>query len=244
MRCRRAFLVLSAVLLACGPQSLIAQELRALERRVEVELWGGLAQGSPRWGILGETPGMNVALVGLRLARPVAHTERGSDRRLTTLHVDLIPLALVSTPFTSLRGRDAADCDPEALCLQPGTNERGLFPNGSALGLGIAPLGVTTHFRRDSWASPSIGLSGGALLFDRAVPTTRASHFNLTATIEAALRLGDPDRTGIVLSYRFHHISNASFARENPGIASHLLTIGLRSSRASARGATARAARP
>jgi hypothetical protein len=219
------------LLLACA-DALGAQELRSLERRIEVELWGGLAQGSPQWGVLGETPGMNVALLGLRLARPTSFTGPGTADRLTTVHLDIIPLALVSTPYTSLRGAAAANCNPDALCLQPGTNASGLFPNGSAVGVGVSPLGMTTHFRRTQRVSPSVGLTGGALYFDRRVPTTRGAAFNFTATLETALRVGDPDRSGFVLSYRFHHISNAGFAHENPGVASHLLTVGLRSGRA------------
>jgi hypothetical protein len=231
MRRIRALLAFLTVGFSVPLESLGAQELRALERRVEMEIWGGLAQGSPRWGILGETPGMNVALVGLRLARPLTNDTERSGRRLTTVHLDLIPLALVSTPYVSLRGRDAAECSPDALCLQPGTSEQGLFPNGSALGLGVSPLGITTHFRRTERISPSVGLTGGALIFDRRVPTSRGSPFNFTASLEAGLRIGSPNRTGVLLSYRFHHISNAGFARENPGIASHLLTVGLGSGR-------------
>lgn len=220
------------VLFLMGADALGAQELRSLERRLEVELWGGLAQGSPQWGVLGETPGMNVAILGLRLARPTSLEGPNAADRMTTVHLDIIPLALMSTPYTSLRGTAAGNCDPDALCLQPGTNAPGLFPNGSAVGIGVSPFGMTTHFRRTRRVSPSIGLTGGALFFDRRVPTTRGSAFNLTATLETALRFGDPDRTGFVLAYRFHHISNASFARENPGVASHLLTVGLRSGRA------------
>ena len=32
---------------------------------------------------------------------------------------------------------------------------------------------------------------------------------------------------GITVSYRFHHLSNASTAGENPGLASHLVSIGI-----------------
>lgn len=225
---------LLAVLACCIPARGIAQSLPLPQRPVEVEIWGGLAQGSPRWGILGETPGMNVGLVGLRLARPLQGSSERSNQRLTTLHLDIVPLALVSTPYISLRGREASSCAPDVLCLRTGTRDGGLFPNGSAVGIGIAPLGITTHFRRAERVSPSLGVSAGALIFDRAVPTSRGAQFNFTAALEASLRLGDPSRTGFVLSYRLHHISNAGFAPENPGVASHLLTIGLRSGRTAA----------
>jgi Lipid A 3-O-deacylase (PagL) len=220
---------LAAVLLVIALRAPVAQEVRALTSVRELEIWGGIAQGSPQLGILGETPNMNFAMVALRISRPL--TGLSSATRSTMVHLDIIPFALLSTPYTSLTGTNAATCSPGALCLAPGTNAPGLFPNGSAVGVGITPLGITTHFRQDRALSPSIGVTGGAILFDRAAPTTAGARFNYTAAVEAGLRIGPPDRTGIVLTYRFHHISNAGMARENPGVASHLFTIGLRSAR-------------
>lgn len=206
-----------------------AQEVRALTPVRELEIWGGIAQGSPQLGILGETPNMNFAVVALRIARPVPRLSTAT--RSTMVHLDIIPFALLSPPYTSLSGANDPDCRPGALCLEPGTNAPGLFPNGSAVGVGITPLGITMHFRQHRALSPSLGLTGGALLFDRAAPTTAGARFNYTAALEAGLRIGRPERTGVVLTYRFHHISNAGMARENPGVASHLLTFGLRSAR-------------
>lgn len=221
---RRAVLLLAIALRA--PH---AQEVRALAPVRELELWGGLAQGSPQLGILGETPNMNFAMVALRISRPLVGLSTAT--RSTMVHLDIIPFALLSPPYTSLSGTNDPACRPDALCLEPATNAPGLFPNGSAVGIGITPLGITTHFRQDRTLSPSIGVTGGALLFDRAAPTTAGARFNYTAAVEAGLRIGRPARTGLVLTYRFHHISNAGMARENPGVASHLLTFGLRSAR-------------
>lgn len=206
-----------------------AQEVSRITRVRELEIWGGLAQGSPRLGVLGETPNMNFAMVALRISQPVRRLS--SPHRTTMMHLDIIPFALLSPPYTSLTGPNAADCRPGALCLEPATNAPGLFPNGSAVGVGITPLGITTHFREDRRISPSLGVTGGALLFDRAAPTTAGARFNYTAALEAGVRIGRPDRTGVVITYRFHHISNAGMARENPGVASHLLSFGLRSAR-------------
>lgn len=217
--------VLALMLLAAAAAD--AQEVREMTPVRELELWGGLAQGSPQLGILGETPNMNLALVALRISRPIG--TRTSRSRSMMMHLDIIPFALLSPPYTSLR--NDPDCSPDALCLEPATNAPGLFPNGSAVGFGITPLGVTMHFQQDRTVSPSIGVTGGALLFDRAAPTTNGARFNYTAAIEAGIRIGRPDRVGLLLSYRFHHISNAGMALENPGIASHLLTFGLRSAR-------------
>jgi hypothetical protein len=220
---------LAVVLLAIALRAPLAQEVRASTAVREMEIWGGLAQGSPQLGILGETPNMNFAVVALRISRPL--TRLSTATRSTMVHIDIIPFALLSPPYTSLTGTNDPDCRADALCLEPATNAPGLFPNGSAVGMGVTPLGITMHFRQDRALSPSIGVTGGALLFDRAAPTTAGAHFNYTAAVEAGLRIGRPDRTGLVLTYRFHHISNAGMARENPGVASHLLTLGLRSAR-------------
>jgi len=224
---------LVVVLLVIAFRASVAQEVRTLTSVREMELWGGLAQGSPQLGILGETPNMNFAVFALRISRPVARMS--SPTRSTMVHLDIIPFALLSPPYTSLTGTNDPDCSPNALCLEPATNAPGLFPNGSAVGIGVTPLGITMHFRQDRTLSPSLGVTGGALLFDRAAPTTAGARFNYTAAIEAGLRIGRPDRTGLVLTYRFHHISNAGMARENPGVASHLLTFGLRSARSAQR---------
>jgi len=220
---------IAVLLLAIAVRAPEAQEVRGGTPVRELEIWGGVAQGSPQLGILGETPNMNFAMVALRISRPLVGLS--SLTRATMVHLDIIPFALLSPPYTSLTGTNDPDCRPDALCLEPATNAPGLFPNGSAVGVGITPLGITTHFRQDRTWSPSIGVTGGALLFDRAAPTTAGARFNYTAAVEAGLRIGRPDRTGIVLTYRFHHISNAGMARENPGVASHLLTLGLRSAR-------------
>lgn len=220
---------LAVILLAIAFRAPVAQEVRALTSVRELEIWGGLAQGSPQLGILGETPNMNFAMFALRISRPLERMS--SPTRSTMVHLDIIPFALLSPPYTSLTGTNDPDCSANALCLEPATNAPGLFPNGSAVGIGVTPLGITMHFRQDRTLSPSLGVTGGALIFDRAAPTTAGARFNYTAAIEAGLRIGRPDRTGLVLTYRFHHISNAGMARENPGVASHLLTFGLRSAR-------------
>lgn len=191
-----------------------------------VELWGGLATDSPSWGVLGEAPSMDFGVLGLRFSRALGAAGPVRASRLTEFTVDLIPLATMSPPFISLRGTGVR-CAAGALCVVPPTFAgRGLFPHGSAYGFGLNPAGVTTRFRADRHFSPSLGFAVGGLWFDRQVPTTRASRFNFTAALEAGLRLGAPARPGITVTYRFHHLSNAGTAGENPGLASHLFTAG------------------
>ena len=206
------------------------------------ELWGGVAQGSPSWGVLGEAPGMNFGVLGLRFARARGVRARTADpaavlevpSRVTQWHFDLVPLAMLSTPYRSLRGTGVT-CPRGSLCVAPQRDDAGLFPSGSAYGFGVNPLGITTRFRNDRQLSPSLGMAVGGILFDRQVPTTGASEANFTAAVEAGLRIGAPDAGGVALAYRFHHISNGGTAAENPGVASHLVTLVWRYGRGAAR---------
>lgn len=56
--------------------------------RCELELWGGLAQGSPQLGILGETPNMNFAVVALRISRPLTRLSTATHSPM--VHIDII----------------------------------------------------------------------------------------------------------------------------------------------------------
>lgn len=200
----------------------------AMRRRIVFEVWAGMARGSPRWGVLGETPALDFAAFGLRFSRRIGDADgRMSPSRWTELHTDLVPLARMSPPYISL-GPNAPQCRRGQLCVRRSTPEGSVLAVGAATGAGIAPLGITTRFRHDTRLSPSFGATGGALWFDRKVPTTAGSRFNFTAALEAGLRFGPPDQPAITLAYRFHHISNAGTARENPGLASHLIAFGIR----------------
>lgn len=203
--------------------------MRRLIRSVGAfEMWAGGANNSPQLGILGEAPGMRFGVVAFRwssaLRPPVA------DGALPSLEwtMDFVPMARMSPPLRSLRGT-GQPCTTASLCVAPPDprDRETWFPTGSPYGVGIAPVGVVKRFRTASRLSPFLAVTGGALLFDQRVPTTQASQFNFTASAEAGLRFGPPTERGITLTYRFHHISNAGTAGENPGLASHLITVGV-----------------
>ena len=202
-----------------------AQEIR--ESRRALEVWGGLASNSPRWGLLGASPEMNLGVLAVRFSRTLG-APSGRARTATVEYTfDLIPLVVLSTPYVSARGTGLA-CPGAGLCVLPQSHGSGAtFPAGSAVGLGFNPAGLTLRFRPARVVTPTVGFALGGLLFDRAVPTTRATRFNFTASAEVGLRLGPPERQGVTLTYRFHHISNAGTSSENPGVASHLITLGI-----------------
>lgn len=205
-----------------------AQEAAPDPRHGAFELWGAMSGRSPQLGILGETPHMRFAQLALRWTRPLGAAPAAGEFPALEWTIDLIPLARLSPPLVSLRGA-GVPCPTAALCvLPPEPSDRdGLFPPGAPLGVGVAPLGLVRRFLRRGPVSPWVGATGGAILFGERVPTTRAARFNFTASAEVGLRFGPPTERGITLAYRFHHISNAGTAGENPGVASHLITVGL-----------------
>ncbi|MDH5234756.1 MAG: acyloxyacyl hydrolase [Gemmatimonadota bacterium] len=200
-----------------------AQEATREHRGLEV--WGGLASNSPRWGLLGASPEMNLGILAVRISHPLGWHANAAEGARFEYTFDLVPVALLSRPYTSARGL-GVPCPGADLCVLPQDDGGRLFPSGSAYGFGFNPAGITARFRRARTVAPTVGMAVGALFFDRRVPTTRATRFNFTASGEAGLRIGGPDRPAVTLTYRFHHLSNAGTSRENPGVASHLLTVG------------------
>jgi hypothetical protein len=89
-------------------------------------------------------------------------------------------------------------------------------------------LGIELTLRRASRVRIHAGASGGAMLFSRAVPLEPASHFNFTADAGAGVTIATRSGHGLMLGYRFHHISNGGLAPWNPAVASHMLVVGAR----------------
>jgi hypothetical protein len=221
---------LAAVVASVLASMLVAGAAGAQEEAGSLTLWGGIAKGSPSWGVLGQVPGMSFGALGVRLSRPLRPGTRARASRVTYYTFDIIPFAVTSPPFTSLRGTNVS-CGAGRLCVLPPFTDGSTFPRGSAIGFGINPAGVTTRWRADRRVSPFVGLAVGGLYFDRRVPTTKAARLNFTAAVEAGMRLGAPDAYGITVSYRLHHLSNAGTAGENPGLASHVFALGLQDPR-------------
>lgn len=193
-----------------------------------LEVWAGAANHSPQLGILGEAPGMRFGILSFRWSSALKPPSTTAALPSIEWTVDFIPMARMSPPLVSLRGT-GQPCTTAALCVEPADprDRESYFPAGSPFGIGIAPIGVVKRFRTLGRASPFVAMNGGVLMFDQRVPTTKASQFNFTASAEVGLRIGRPTARGLTLSYRFHHISNAGTAGENPGLASHLITVGV-----------------
>ncbi|MFL5607068.1 MAG: acyloxyacyl hydrolase [Gemmatimonadaceae bacterium] len=209
---------------APAPAQVTAPESVHAPRPMEhgVELWFARGTHSPMWGILGNTPGVNMAVVAARFTRMIA----SSPNMTLEYTADVVPAAVFSPPLPTAQGTQTASarCSEHKCELTPFQRT---FPPGSAFGAGVSPLGLTWVFRRDGRIRPVLATTGGMLWTDREMPTTAASRFNFTVTAEAGLRAAISRSYELTTTYRFHHLSNAGFA-ENVALASQLLSVGVR----------------
>ena len=116
---------------------------------------------------------------------------------------DTVPLALVGDPHTSNGHR------------------------AYAYGIGGSPIGAQVNFVHFRHVEPFLTSGGGFLYFNhRMFGTTQ--QFNFTAQLGAGVQLFTSSRRAAIdLGYKYHHISNANLANQNPGLDSHMLFVGL-----------------
>ena len=191
------------------------------------EVWAGYSARSPKWGVLGNRPGMSFAIAAGRVTRRVKTTPRYA----LDYAMDFVPLALSSPPIGSEPAEDTGmgsglSSGVEQDCTLSVFGCR--FPRGSAFGMGISPLGINAVYRRDRMLQPRLGAIGGLLFFDRRVPTIISTRFNFTAMLEAGFQVLNHNGDGVLVMYRFHHLSNAGTGYDNSALASHVISLGAR----------------
>lgn len=96
---------------------------------------------------------------------------------------------------------------------------------GRARGVGVTPLGWRWNFEpRGRWHAFS-EVGGGALWTTAPLPIgTTGSNFTSYAGL--GVRILGAGGQGLVVGYRFHHVSNGNRLRRNPGINAHMLVAG------------------
>lgn len=116
------------------------------------------------------------------------------------------------------------DTVPVALVGDPRTRDS---HRAYAYGVGGSPIGAQVNFVHYRHVEPFLTSGGGFLYFNhRMFGTTQ--QFNFTAQLGGGVQLFTSSRrTAIDLGYKYHHISNANLANQNPGLDSHMLFVGL-----------------
>jgi len=178
-----------------------------------LEGWAGYSTRSADIGFLGNMPNQRLALGAVRVGRRVAAGRRAA----LEYTAEIVPFAVLSPPAHVL---GPPSCPTKQPCA--------VRSEASAHGRGVTPVGLTVIFRPAHALQLRLGATGGGLWFDQRVPTSTATRFNFTATLESGAQLVDRHGRGVLLVYRFHHLSNGGTGQDNPGIGSHVFSVGAR----------------
>jgi hypothetical protein len=99
-------------------------------------------------------------------------------------------------------------------------------PQPTAYGAGFAPFGLSLQLPITKSLQIFGGGAVGGLWFNTPVPVADARAFNVTIEWGGGIDLPIGSRQRIRLGYRFHHLSNADSAVENPGVDGHVFYAG------------------
>ncbi len=83
---------------------------------------------------------------------------------------------------------------------------------------GATPLGLQVNFRNGHRVQPFFDSHGGMLYFTRQEPVPGSSQFNFTFNFGAGVQVFTGKRSSLLLGFKYHHISNANTATQNPGV--------------------------
>jgi hypothetical protein len=86
---------------------------------------------------------------------------------------------------------------------------------------GITPLGLQLNLWNGHRVQPFFDAHGGALYFTRQEPVPGSSQYNFTFNFGTGVQLFAGKRSSVLLGYKYHHISNADTAGQNPGVDSN-----------------------
>jgi hypothetical protein len=218
LRSRRSRPLLSAavVLSLAGwlPRAAAAQspgEPPARRRAIDVGAFVGAARHSLAGTHLGLIPDRNHVFASLQLAIEIV-----GNRLLRVAYApQLLPLVVVTNNPTDQTVRLAGG---------------GTFivegPPSPVLGVGVAPISVEAQLCPQRRICVYGGGAAGAVWFGRAVPVRDARAFNYTFEFGGGLRWKYASVHSLVVGYKFHHLSNAYTARENPGLDAAVLVVG------------------
>lgn len=181
-------------------------------------VWAGVAHSSTI-GMFGRAVGRDVALVGVRWTHPGRYSESYSLEYVA----DLIPAAWVSVPPPADLSGGGPSCAPNSRCLLQGTfaGQRAVY------GVGVMPAGFQLRLRPRARFQPFVAGGGGLILFREPVPDVEAGRLNFVGELGGGAVATLGRRTGVLLGYKFHHLSNGGTRPSNPGIDSHLIYLGL-----------------
>lgn len=192
-----------------------AQTDDAFNKKNELAVWGGFAPDIPR--LFSGSRRSTFGAIGFRYSRRLATTENLALK----YQIDLIPLAIVNyrverlvrtAPATFVYNRD----------------------RDTAYAAGLTPISFQLNFRRRSKIQPFITAGAGLLVFGKKIPDDRSAlrpnqvgrRLNFTPQGGGGVEFLSDDGRGYTIGFKFHHISNNSTGRINPGFDQNLFYFG------------------
>ena len=210
-RLKRQLVLVIVLLLA--PAVAWAQEppTAAADPTWEIEPYVGVARNSPAGTHLGATPDRNHLFLGVH----VTGTLLRWHRLAIAYAPEVIPLlALSDNPTYHSVSQMSFD-----IRVQDGQK--------AVAGIGISPVGFEARVRLASRVRLYAATAAGIVMFTRATPVPDARSLNFTFEVGGG---GDYQLCRgwwLRVGYKFHHLSNANSAPQNPGVDANAVTIGL-----------------
>jgi hypothetical protein len=173
----------------------------------------GVSRDSPVGRFWGLTPDRNHLLVGVRATFPLLQSQRWTFAYAP----EVIPLIVVTNNPTYRTVPSGPSRAPD------------LVPDGRApvAGAGIAPIGLELQWSSASRFGVFAGGTMGGLWFTRRIPVANARAFNFTFDFGGGIRWRLEDDLWLRAGYKFHHLSNAKTAPENPGVDAKVFYLGI-----------------
>jgi hypothetical protein len=94
-------------------------------------------------------------------------------------------------------------------------------------GAGLTPVFVRWSFSGTKVVQPFLDASIGLMLVDWSTPGPGRIPGNFNEQLGFGMRVGQPRGAGLLVGYRFQHISNGGRAHPSPGVDTHLLYAGV-----------------
>ncbi len=170
----------------------------------------GRARQSPTRETLGLTPGRDHVFVGVQAMTPILHLGQVE----ISYSAQLLPIVRLQgrTPplgYGGLRSGDVLRRSPAV-----------------AYAVGFSPFGVELATPRAKRVSVFAATSAGGLVFGRPYPIPESGRFNFTLEYGGGVLVRAGAARWIRAGYKYHHLSNAYTAQENPGVDGNVFYAG------------------
>lgn len=181
----------------------------------EFSAYVGGANNSPVGKRLGITPDRDHFFIGLGPSLPLLRWHRW----LFAYAPEIVPLLLITNNPTYITRTVEGSHGPVSFCNVNGYD--------IVYGFALSPLGFESHIRFASRWRVYGACAAGVVWFTRDVPVVYSRAFNYTIEFGGGLQWRCRPGLWLKIGYKFHHLSNADTAPNNPGVDGNVFMIGL-----------------